>query len=261
MCTLLLWKREHPRYPLIAAANRDEYLDRPSTAPQTLSVAPLVVGGRDEVAGGTWFAVNNAGIIVALTNRRGAGSHDPTRRSRGRLVAEIARSRSFAEAIDRVARVDAASYNPFVLFVADARDASAVHCGSDGMRIEAISDGVHAVTNWDLDALLPPKAARALSMARTIRPGRDDVADAIAPQMRALLSDHGDRRGSDVALCVHRAESAYGTRSSTIAFLGATPADTRLFHAEGPPCTATLEDLSALIRHETSEGSAKENGR
>jgi uncharacterized protein with NRDE domain len=261
MCTLLLWKREHPRYPLIAAANRDEYLDRPSTGPQTLSVDPLVIGGRDEVAGGTWFAVNAAGVIAALANRRGAGSHDPARKSRGRLVAEIARSRSFAEAIDRVSRVDAATYNPFVLFVADARDAAAVHGGSGGTRIDKISDGIHAITNWDLDALSPPKAARALSVARTVRPGRGDDANAIASRMYALLSDHGDRPGSDEALCVHRPESAYGTRSSIIAFLGATPADTRLFHAEGTPCTATLEDLSALIRHETSEGSAKVDGR
>ena len=149
--------------------------------------------------------------------------------------------------------------------------AASNHLGSDrrrllkgeahGARIDAISDGVHAITNWDLDALSPPKAARALSVARVARLRRDDDAASIAPQVYALLADHGDRAGSDEALCVHRPESAYGTRSSTIAFLGTSPADMRLFHAEGPPCTATLQDVSALICHETSEGSAKECGR
>src|SRR5215469_3370205 len=107
MCTLLIWKRVHPRF----------------------------VGGRDELGGGTWFAVNALGVLVALTNRRGYGPPDPARRSRGLLVADVARSRSLGAALDLVSTIAPLTYNPFVLFLADARDAYAVHCAEDGLRV------------------------------------------------------------------------------------------------------------------------------
>ncbi len=261
MCTLLLWKREHPRYTLVAAANRDEYLDRASTGPQNLGVDPTVVGGRDEVAGGTWFAVNAAGLVLAVTNRRGAGAHDPTRRSRGVLVKQIAHSRTYSQALETVARIDALEYNPFILLIADANDAAAVHAGADGTRVTTIPDGAHAITNWDLDAEDPKKAARALRIARATSLRADDDAAGIAQKLHAMLADHcvGDGAdGPDDGLCVHRTASSYGTRSSTMAFLGALPADTALFHAEGPPCTATLEDFTALLREESRAACAKQ---
>ena len=261
MCTLLLWKREHPRYALVAAANRDEYLDRASTAPQNLDADPLVVGGRDEVAGGTWFAVNEAGLVVAVTNRRGVGAHDPSRRSRGVLVKQVAHSRTYAQALETVATIDALAYNPFILLIADANDAAVVHAGADGIRVTTIPDGAHAITNWDLDAQQPEKAARALRIARATSLRADDDAPAIARRVHATLADHGaidGGDGSDDGLCVHRTASSYGTRSSTMAFLGAFPADTALFHAEGPPCIATLDDVSALLRHESRAPCAKQ---
>jgi uncharacterized protein with NRDE domain len=251
VCTLLLWKRTHPRYPLIAAANRDEFLDRPATKPLVLSSDPLVVGGRDETAGGTWFAVAAAGLVVALTNRRGAGAHDSTRRSRGALVLDIARSASFSQAYASASRIDPHAYNPFVLFVADSSDAIAVHSGSDGIRVAHIGDGAHAITNWDLDVLSPRKAARALHIAAESVPRADDDADALARRLHVTLGDHGGLGDDEVALCVHRSSTAYGSRSSSIAFLGASSSETRLYHAEGPPCRAPLEDVSALLRHET----------
>src|ERR1700680_2706214 len=73
MCTLLVWKHRRPDFPIVIAANRDEFEGRPSTGPQRLNEQPLVGGGRDEVAGGTWLAVSELGLVVALTNRRGAG--------------------------------------------------------------------------------------------------------------------------------------------------------------------------------------------
>jgi hypothetical protein len=160
-----------------------------------------------------------------------------------------------------VARIDALAYNPFILLIADANDAAAVHVGSDGIRVTTIPDGAHAITNWDLDAQQPPKAARALRIARATSLRADDDAPAIARQLHATLADHGASDfadGSEDGLCVHRAASSYGTRSSTIAFLGPSPVATVLFHAEGPPCIATLEDASALLRHESRAAGAKQ---
>jgi len=248
MCTLLIWKRQHPRFGLIAAANRDEFLARPATTPTSLGGDPLVVGGRDVTAGGTWFAINEHGIVTALTNRRGAGAHDPSRRSRGLLVTEIARSRSMAEAAKIAERIDAAVYNPFVLFVGDADEALALHGGDDGSRLVRIDDGAHAITNWDLDASAPPKAAYAREKARALPVGGDDDAEDLASRLHASLADHGS--GADDALCVHRPQTGYGTRSTSIALVGFWQSDTRLYHAEGPACASTLVDVSGLLRDE-----------
>ncbi|HET9341989.1 MAG TPA: NRDE family protein [Candidatus Eremiobacteraceae bacterium] len=248
MCTLLLWKHRHHRFGLIAAANRDEFLARPATTPTSLCADPLVVGGRDVTAGGTWFAINANGIVTALTNRRGAGVHDPSKRSRGVLVLEIARSRSIAEAARTAERIDAAEFNPFVLFAGDADEAFALHGGDDGSRLVRIDDGAHAITNWDLDAPSPPKAAFALSKARAFSIDAEEDADVLAARLHASLSDHGS--GADDALCVHRPQTGYGTRSTSIALVGFERSDTRLYHAEGPACASTLVDVTWLLRDE-----------
>lgn len=256
MCTLLLWKRQHPRYPLIAAANRDEYFDRESTGPTTLHAEPLVVGGRDEVGGGSWLAVNAGGFVVALTNRRDAGKHDPTRRSRGLVVLEAARSKSFQEALANSTRLDARAFNPFFLLIADADRAAVVRAEGGAWRVDRIEEGAHAITNWELDAASPPAAARALRAARGSHFQPHEDAQAIARRLHEMLADHGEPDGSELGLCVHRAASSYGTRSSTIVFLGHSLSDMQLFDAQGPPCAAPLVDMSAVLRHETSPRSA-----
>ena len=255
MCTLLIWKRQHPRFGIVAAANRDEYLDRPATPPLALQDDPRIVGGRDELGGGTWLAASARGLLVAVTNRRGYGAPDAARRSRGLLVADIARSPSLSAALDLLSTTEPRTYNPFVLLVADANDAYAVHCADDSLRFVQVDDGAHAITNWDIDAVVPRKAKRALDAARgwkwewstpsATRREADDV-DASAASLHAMLADHGTGAGDD-ALCVHREPERYGTRSSTIAFLGDGSTPTRLFHAEGHPCTSTLVDVSALL--------------
>lgn len=251
MCTLLVWKNRHPEYPIIVAANRDEFEGRPASDPLRLSEHPLVVGGRDEVAGGTWLAVSERGIIVALTNRREAGRHDPSKRSRGLLVLECARRSSLGEIDSAVSDLDAHAYNPFVLVALDVHDGLAVHAGDDGLRIAPIADGVHAVTNWEFDDERHAKARRALELARTFDVAQPD-APALAEDLHRLLADHAPGEGSrDGGLCVHRPQERYGTRSTAIMLMD--PAGrARFFYGRGHPCENGLTDVSALLAREDS---------
>lgn len=271
MCTLLLWKNCHPRYPLIAAANRDEYLDRPSSGPVRLQENPVVVGGRDEIGGGSWFVTTGIGLLVALTNRRGAGRHDPRKRSRGGLVQRVASARTFPEARERLEQITASDYNPFILLAADSEFAAVAHGGDDGLRVDDVADGIHAITNWDIDAAVPPKAARAHRLAHSVAPsGRPQVdryialssftdPDVLAGRLHTLLGDHGGDEGEQTALCVHRASTNYGTRSSSIAIVSAEKSRTRVYHAEGPACVSTLVDITTLLRDETDAAMSKVN--
>ena len=59
-------------YPIILAANRDEFLDRPVQGPDLLGSHPAIWGGRDVRAGRTWLGVNAHGFVfrrAALQDR------------------------------------------------------------------------------------------------------------------------------------------------------------------------------------------------
>ncbi|MBI1193206.1 MAG: hypothetical protein GC205_08530 [Bacteroidetes bacterium] len=85
MCTLLISYRQHAEFPLLIAANRDEFHDRPTRAMHWWPDQPHVLGGRDEVGGGTWFGITRQGRFAALTNFR-QFPLNPDAPSRGDLV-------------------------------------------------------------------------------------------------------------------------------------------------------------------------------
>ena len=64
VCTLAIYFKTFERYPVVIAADRDEYIARPAIAPAILNENPQVVGGKDLVAGGTWLGINANGIVA-----------------------------------------------------------------------------------------------------------------------------------------------------------------------------------------------------
>ena len=71
MCTLIAIHRTVTGAPLVVAANRDEYLDRPAEGP-SIHEKPggPVLAPRDVRAGGTWLGINPMGVFAGVTNRR-----------------------------------------------------------------------------------------------------------------------------------------------------------------------------------------------
>ena len=82
MCILFLAINQHHDYPLIVAANRDEYFSRPSDAMHYWADHPNILAGRDQLKGGTWLGVNNDGQFCAVTNFRSGVSADSDAKSR-----------------------------------------------------------------------------------------------------------------------------------------------------------------------------------
>ena len=247
MCTLAVYFRVFPSYPLVVAANRDEYLERPSAPPTLLrDEPPRAFGGLDLVAGGTWLGVNDAGLVAGLLNRRTADAPDPTRRSRGLLCLDALAAPSAAEAASRLNDVPAGRYNPFNLLLADTRGAFvAVQAPEGPPRVSALPPGLHLLTNLDVNDPTCPRIAashqRFVAAGEALRADADD--GAFVAHLRDVLADHVtalDPRGPG-SLCVHSAE--YGTRSSTVLLLGAAAAP-RYLHADGPPCRTPLVELA-----------------
>ena len=58
MCLILVAWRRHADFPLVVAANRDEFHARPASAAAFWKDHPAILGGRDLQAQGTWLGVS-----------------------------------------------------------------------------------------------------------------------------------------------------------------------------------------------------------
>ena len=80
----------HPQWPLLIAANRDEFHARRSAPAGPWPGHPEVTAGRDLVAGGTWLGWTLQGRFGFLTNYREPGrTASPQAPSRGALVRDF----------------------------------------------------------------------------------------------------------------------------------------------------------------------------
>ncbi len=100
MCILAIQYRLVPDSPILVAANREEFYDRPSQSPSIQSGKPRILCGIDQQAGGTWLGVNQNGLFVACCNRiKSMPTIAP--RSRGVLCRELLRASSARQAVDQ----------------------------------------------------------------------------------------------------------------------------------------------------------------
>lgn len=237
---------------LVVAANRDERVDRPAVPITVLQERdPRVLGGKDLVAGGTWLAVNEHGVVVGLTNTPTEGGPDRTKRSRGVLPLMAGRHRTAAEAVAAlVSGVDPSQFNPAWMLVADRRSCYAVTVAGDRPSVTALPPGVHVLENR------PPgcRSAKVRHVLGAVGPVPADPADpALRRRLASLLGDHARPAGAEddprrpelLTACVHA--DGYGTRSAALIEVAAQPARLPVVAvADGPPCRASLVDRSGL---------------
>lgn len=240
MCTVSLILQQHPSYPLIVAANRDESTLRASSGPMRWSNAPIpFVGGRDEVAGGTWMGLSDAGVLIALTNLWAGDYLKKQKLSRGAVVTDLLGASSLDQVAEQVVTIQTTERGPFNLICADTSGRAFTACSTDGLTPRWLAPGCHAVSN------LPPGAP----WAKTDRVVAQLSAWAQAPDLLAHLTEtlaaHTGQRTPQQSTCVHT-ENNYGTVSATLLLTGgAAPGILR--YAEGPPCSAPMVDYSALL--------------
>lgn len=222
MCLIILAWQAHADYPLVVAANRDEFFARPSTAAGFWIDAPQVLAGRDLEAGGTWLGVSRQQRFAALTNYRDGGAEQPaTARSRGALTADfLTGDCSPADYLAQVA-VDADRYNGFNLFVGD-RQRLGYFSNRGNRQVRWLSPGIYGLSNHLLDTPWPKLASAKTAFAKALEelphpvPFFDLLAD------REIVAD-GRLPATGVPLAWERILSAvfvwtpgYGTRASTL---------------------------------------------
>lgn len=220
MCLILTAWQVHPDYPIVIAANRDEFHRRPTAAADWWRDRPDILAGRDLEAGGTWLGVTRTGVIAALTNYRDPHQHKPHAPSRGAMVLEMLNSQASMEG--RLAQLGSVSarYAGFNMLMTNGPELGVFESAPATGRL--LDPGIYGLSNHLLDTPWP-KVERAKSqLGAALKSVPDDSA------LLELLRD--DRVPGDedlprtgVSLEWERLLSSafivgdgYGTRSSTI---------------------------------------------
>lgn len=147
MCLIVLAIGQDPGYPLILAANRDEFHARPTRNAGWWSDRPGTFGGRDLQAGGAWLALHRSGRFATVTNYRDAEPTAAGFRSRGHLVADFLDSQQ--SPLDYVTAIDGARYAGFNLIAGDRNQVAYV--SNRGAEPRALAAGIYGLSNALLD--------------------------------------------------------------------------------------------------------------
>jgi uncharacterized protein with NRDE domain len=256
MCTLAIYFQMTDDYPVVIAANRDEYLDRPAAKPTVLCDRPHIVGGKDLRAGGTWLGVNEYGVVAGLLNRRTDAPPNPDARSRGLLCLDALRRRTACEAAEFAVSQRARDYNPFNLLIAS-RDATFVAYNRiERIEVVQLKPGFHLLTNLDVNDFECPRISASYEKFAALGKEAGFRGDPLARrvELQRLLADHNTqldpRSGRPNSICMHL--DAYGTRSSSQIFIGRDRDDIEHYFASGPPCRAAYEPADVPVHSESS---------
>ena len=265
MCTLALYFQEFQDYPLIVAANRDEYFTRPSADPQVLIESPLTFGGKDLLAGGTWLGVNQHGLLAGILNRRANAEEQGDLRSRGLLCLDILKAKTPAEVCALLKREQGSAYRPFNLLFANGKEAYVAHNMREKIESIRLEKGLHVISNTSIydsgsaktnhahtlfsDAAKQVQQGLKRSLFKRWFGGGLPVWDqpVFVRLFKGILSDHmlrGDSKDPRDAICVHT--SHYGTVSSSIIFY--IHSEKRFFfhHASAPPCRSEYQNYLSV---------------
>jgi hypothetical protein len=247
MCLLAVQYQLVPESPILVAANREEYFDRPSLTPSIQSGKPRILCGVDQKAGGTWLGVNQNGLFVGLCNR---ATSVPLfgQRSRGSLVMDLLRCTSSSRALDKaLSELGETQYEGSNLIIADAKAGYAIHSDQRQEVVEMRPGlniiGAHNLNDPDDERV---RMARRLLTLQTLDSPVKFLAVASRVFARAPV---GPGRPSMVIR-----NQDYGTVSSSLIALGVKPRDAIYQFSNGAPDQTKYEDCSPMLRDILSRG-------
>ena len=215
MCLVALAIDQDRRFPLVIAANRDEFFARPAARlawwePQ--NDEPAILAGRDLEGGGTWMGVTGQGRLALVTNRRDPSRIDLQAPSRGRIVPEWLAAR---EPVDRFwMRTALSGYNGFNLIAADFLLGECFWASNVEAHPKRLERGLYGLSNASLDTPWPKVQALKSSMRSAI--DATDSVDELATRLFAALAD---RAQADDAVLPHTGVSPELERQLSSAFI------------------------------------------
>ncbi len=122
MCLLFFSYKTTPGYRLVVAANRDEFLARPTARLDFLDQEKTILAGRDLQGGGTWLGIAAGLRFAAITNYREPAANRSEAPSRGEILMDYLTGEMGAGEYMQTLAIKASVYNGFNLILGDARD-------------------------------------------------------------------------------------------------------------------------------------------
>ena len=231
MCLIVFAWRSHPDYPLILAANRDEFYLRHTRPAAWWGNAVSVLAGHDEEAGGTWLGITRRGRLAALTNVRAPSERNPHAPSRGTLVLSALQSPEPSTVWLESNSARMSAYNGFNLLLGEIGPVESEACGQPrldyfsnrtGAPTRELVPGVYGLSNAGLDTPWP-KVTRAVTRFACAIASRVDLAPLVRILENRELARDAELPATGVPYEWERALSSiqirangYGTRSSTV---------------------------------------------
>jgi uncharacterized protein with NRDE domain len=217
MCTVIVGYDPGAGAPLFLAGVRDELTDRAWLPPaRHWPGRPGLIGGRDELAGGTWLALDPAAPRVAcVLNGVGRPAPARARRSRGELPLRLAGTGTLEG--------DLTAYDPFHLIGAEPAAVRLWSWNGASLTARKLEPGLHFVVNSGLaepgthggDDHMSARVAHFRPLFEAAAHDRD--------AWRHLLDGDGLDPSDDRALIVRRGLDdgrTWGTTSITLTALG-----------------------------------------
>ena len=153
MCSILFAYKQHPKYPLIVVANRDEFYKRPTEQAHWWKDHPEMLAGKDSLGNGSWFGVSKLHRFAALTNYRDGMHIKQNAPTRGKLVTNyLINEVDGVEYLNDISK-DAELYNGYNLLTFDGKEL--LHYSNISNEITHVEPGIHGVSNALLNSDWP----------------------------------------------------------------------------------------------------------
>jgi uncharacterized protein with NRDE domain len=224
MCLIVFAWQVIPGLPLLAAGNRDEFYERPSTPAGWWDDHPQIYAGRDLRAGGTWMGITREGRFAAITNIRAPSEKRDDAPSRGALVADYLAGRMSPEEYLEQISPRASLFNGFNLLVGNRSKLIWYSNGApdDERNGKTLAPGIYGLSNGTLDTPWPKVVRTKAQFASLLCQGAPEDAYFEMLTDTTLASDcRLPRTGVSLewermlsAVCIQSPE--YGTRASTV---------------------------------------------
>jgi uncharacterized protein with NRDE domain len=221
MCLLIFAHQISPEYPLLVAANRDEFHARPTAPADWWPEHTGLLAGRDLASGGTWMGVTGDGRFAAVTNFRDPARSAPAPRSRGELPLNFLRETHDAATYLNEVAGNAASYAGFNLLVGD-EQALWYFTNSDNRPPLQLPPGLYGLSNATLDTPWPKVLIgkdKLQALLDTDAVTHDALAAVVSDRQQAdpgtLLDSHSAAAMEALLSAQFIVTDSYGTRSTT----------------------------------------------
>lgn len=271
MCTALLFYKVIEDYPVVLGENRDSHMKAEEMAPNKVSEDPKIFSALDKGSEGTWFGLNEYGVVVGLTNLYSKRENVKADKSRGKLCLGALEQSSAKEVSEYLEEeFDYRKYKKSNIISADKNNAFLSRCDRE-IKITPLGAGTYVFTNYDFshepetekdtDLMIDSKhrGDRAIEiLERASLNGLDEALDVL----KAIFRDHKKadyERGSEFkryfTICCHGdGQYPWETKSSSIVALSEKGLEkSKYLYAPGNPCQVEYKDYSYMFSTFKSE--------